>query len=154
MSVLQLLIAIAILGAGISTGLLFIFSNTVMPVLAKQDEMHSIRTMQAINDVIVNPLFVLFYMGTGIVSLVIFVLTLLGDRNPFLLAGAMTYVAGVVGLTMAYHVPRNNALDAVDAASDAGKAYWQRYQREWTRWNHVRAVAGGMATLLFALGLL
>ncbi len=154
MSIFQILLCFAILGAGISTGLLFIFSNTVMPVLAKQDEAHSIRTMQAINDVIVNPLFVVFYMGTGVASIAIFVLSWLGDRNLFALLGALIYVFGVVILTMAYHVPRNNALDDVDAATEAGKAYWRVYQTEWTRWNHVRAIAGGIATVLFALALM
>jgi uncharacterized membrane protein len=55
---------------------------------------------------------------------------------------------------MAYHVPRNDALAAVEPTSPDAEAHWRRYVADWTRWNHVRAAAGIAAAgaLMEALG--
>jgi uncharacterized membrane protein len=73
--------------------------------------------------------------------------------GPYLLAGSALYLLGPVGLTMGYHVPRNNALARLDPQTDAARAYWKRYLVEWTRWNHVRVAAGlaAAASLVVAL---
>lgn len=154
MSLLNALLCFAILGSGVTTGLLFIFSNTVMSALALQDERHGMEVMQAINRIIINPLFLLFFMGTGVAAVAILVLSWSGGRSPLVMAGALTYLVGVLGLTFAYHIPRNDALEAQDSASESGHAYWRRYRDEWTRWNHVRSFAGGLSTVLLSLGLL
>ena len=53
-------------------------------------------------------------------------------------------IAGAV-VTMAFNVPLNNQLDAVDpvglSAADAARE-WQAYLSSWTAWNHVRAATG------------
>jgi len=55
----------------------------------------------------------------------------------------------VVVLTMAYHVPRNDALDTVDPNAADAAGHWDRYVRTWTAWNHVRTIAPlASATLL------
>jgi uncharacterized membrane protein len=56
--------------------------------------------------------------------------------------GGALYLAGTIGLTMTYHVPRNNALAAVEPTSHDAEAHWRRYVADWTRWNHVRVAAG------------
>ena len=48
----------------------------------------------------------------------------------------------MIWLTMSYHVPRNNQLAAADPDDPASAGLWERYQREWTRGNHLRAAAG------------
>ncbi len=63
------------------------------------------------------------------------------------------YLLGPIGLTMGYHVPRNNALAAVDPESIEGAQLWSRYQAEWTRWNHVRVAAGLAAAALLTISL-
>ena len=69
-----------------------------------------------------------------------------------LIAGAL-YVVGVVVLTIGYHVPRNDRLDALDPDSVDGIAYWATYLREWVRMNHVRTVAPLAAAVLLAISL-
>ena len=56
--------SLAILGAGIVTGLLFAFSNFVMTALARLPEEHGMFAMQQINEKIINPIFLLFFLGT------------------------------------------------------------------------------------------
>ena len=51
-------------------------------------------------------------------------------------------------MTVVFNVPRNNALDAVDAATPEGTAVWTRYLRQWTLGNHVRTVTGITSAVL------
>ena len=52
---------------------------------------------------------------------------------------------------MAFNVPLNNALAAVDAGSGEGAAVWARYLGAWTGWNHVRSVSALAALASFVL---
>jgi uncharacterized membrane protein len=69
-----------------------------------------------------------------------------GSFGPWLLAGSVLYLVGLIGVTRRYNIPRNNALAAADPADPDSEALWRRYVTEWTRWNHVRTVAGIAAT--------
>ena len=72
------------------------------------------------------------------------------DFGPYLVAGGVLYVVGVIGVTMAYNVPRN---DALAAAGPDDAELWSRYLREWTAGNHVRTVAGLAAAVVLMLAL-
>ena len=56
-------------------------------------------------------------------------------------------------MTIAYHVPRNHALAAVEPQRAEAAGRWARYHREWTRWNHMRTAAALAAAVLFTLAL-
>nr|BFF17936.1 hypothetical protein GCM10025730_14570 [Promicromonospora thailandica] len=68
----------------------------------------------------------------------------------WVLAGAAVYLVGTFAVTMAGNVPLNNRLLAARDKAVEWRATW----RPWTRWNHVRTVAGVVATVLAAIGLL
>jgi uncharacterized membrane protein len=72
---------------------------------------------------------------------------------PYLLVGSLLYLVGTVLLTIAYHVPRNDALARVESHSADAESHWVRYLSGWTAWDHVRAAASiaGAATLTIAL---
>src|SRR5664279_2298021 len=70
-----------------------------------------------------------------------------------LLAGGVTFLVGAFGLTAGYHVPRNNALDALDPSRADAVSRWTSYRRGWTRWNHVRGCASLAAAVLFTVAL-
>ena len=143
----------AAVGAGVVGGLLFVFSNVVMPSLDRQSPAVAARTMNDINVVIVNPLFLLFFGGTAVVSVVLAADVVLGssaDGGALRLAGACLYVIGVAVLTAVVHIPRNNQL--ADARDDEASlaAAWTAYVRPWMLGNHVRAAAAIAACALFA----
>jgi uncharacterized membrane protein len=56
-------------------------------------------------------------------------------------------------VTMAFNVPRNDALAAVAADSAAGASLWTGYVTSWTAWNHARTAAALAAAALLTLGL-
>jgi uncharacterized membrane protein len=138
-------------GAGISAGVFFAFSTFVMPALRRLPAPAGITAMQSINRAAPTPLFMLALFGTGAtcVALAIVSITRLGEEGSVLgLVGSALHLVVVV-TTVAYNVPRNDALDAVDADAAAGADLWRRYLTEWVAANHVRTVAGvGAATLL------
>ena len=131
------------LGCGLSAGALFAFSSFVMKALARLPAAQGIAAMQSINVVAVTPVHDgAVRNGRGVRRP-----RRLGARRlarlvrAWLLAGSALYLAGTIGLTMAYHVPRNNALAAVEPTRHA-EARWRRYVADWTRGNHVRVAAG------------
>lgn len=144
----------AVVGGGVVTGILLIFSNTVMPSLARHGE--GAATMVTINERILNPIFLLLFMGTTVVCVAVAALTLLGHGRGGWLAviGAGVYVVGVFGVTAALNVPMNNALAATRPGSGEATEYWRIYLVRWTRWNTVRSVLGIVATTLLAAALL
>ena len=147
--VLTLVTAVA---CGLVAGFFFAFSTTVMKALTRLPAPQGLAAMQTINVVVINPLVMLALFGTGVACAVLVVAAVVewGEAYAvYLLVGGLLYIAGVVVLTMAYHVPRNDALAAIDPG-DAGAAdHWNRYARAWTAWNHVRTAAPlASATLL------
>jgi uncharacterized membrane protein len=154
-----LLVALTVVGAagcGLNAGVFFAFSSFVMKGLARLQPAQGIAAMQSINLVAVTPAFMAALFGTAAACLAIGVWALVDwgtSYGPYLLAGSACYLAGSIGLTITYHVPRNNALAAVAPQHGEAAARWARYVTEWTRGNHLRAAAALAAALLFTLAL-
>jgi uncharacterized membrane protein len=154
--VLVALTVITALGCGLSAGALFAFSSFVMKALARLQPAEGTAAMQSINVMAVTPVFMTALFGTalGCAALAVWALADWDDSyGPYLLAGSALYLAGTIGLTMGYHVPRNNALARLDAQSAEPASYWSRYVAEWTRWNHVRVAAGLAAAAALTIAL-
>jgi uncharacterized membrane protein len=137
------------LGCGLSAGALYAFSSFAMPALARLPAAQGIAAMQSINVMAPTPPFMTAFLGAVAGCVVVVVWALVdwdGSFGPWLLAGSVLYLVGLIGVTRRYNIPRNNALAAADPADPGSEALWRRYVTEWTRWNHVRTVAGIAAT--------
>lgn len=146
----------AAVGCGLMGGLLFAFSNFVMKALLQQPPASAIRTMQAINVTIVNPLFLAVFLGTALATAILAVTALLRFSTPgmpLLLAGAALFLLGAFGVTMIFNVPLNNALATQDPAMPAAAQFWLAYVSRWMMWNHVRTVASLAATACLILAI-
>lgn len=158
MSAADLLIPVlvfAALGCGLMAGLFFVFSNAVMPALVRIPAPSAVAAMQAVNITIVNPLFLLFFVGTAAACGFLLVGGFLGwyPSRPELVAGTLLYLVGAFGVTAAVNVPLNNALERLDATGAEAAAFWPDYAARWIRWNHVRTITSlaAAACLTFAL---
>ena len=153
---LAVLTAVAELGCALVSGVFFAFSTLVMKALSRLPAPQGIAAMQAINRAALTPVFLALFLGTGAACAAVAVWSLFLWENGFavwLLVGGLIYLIGSFGLTAGYHVPRNNALDAVDPASAGAVALWTGYLPGWTRWNHVRGCAALVAAILFVVTL-
>ena len=158
-SLVAALTVAAAVGSGLVGGLLFGFSVAVMPALSRQSEACGMSAMQAINVVILNSWFLLLFMGTAVVSFALAAMAVVAMADGprlLLLGGALLYLVGVFGTTMAINVPLNNRLARLAADRPQSWPLWRHYLQRWTRWNHVRsaaAAAGSLILTLAAMGL-
>lgn len=152
----HLLTVAAALGAGAVSGVFFAYSTFTMSALRRLAPARGAAAMQSINrEAPRAPLMALMF-GTAAAGLIVAVVAALdvGDpSSPYRLLGFALYLVGVVGITAAYHVPRNERLGALDPESPEGVAYWTDYLREWVRMNHVRTLASLAAAALFIAAL-
>ena len=146
------IIALAAAGSGLIAGLFFVFSISVMPALAAMPAEQGMRAMQLINRKIINAVFLLVFIGTAILSLVVIGLSISQQQAGagFAIAGAALYLVGGIGITAVFNVPLNNALEAVGQQAPSGQRLWSDYLLSWTRWNHVRTVVTIISAFLLA----
>lgn len=145
---IPLLVAAAV-GSGLMAGLFFSFSTFVLRALAKIPEPAGIAAMQSINVVIVRPSFLLVFFGTGVACVAVLIVgwnQLDRAAQVWTAIGGAAYLLGNLGVTVAFNIPLNNRLAAVDPESDEGARIWAIYLIRWLRWNHVRSIACLLAT--------
>lgn len=93
-----------------------------------------------------EPWFFTALFGTAAVCILLTVFSLF-NRNAF---HAISLLAGSILVTMAFNVPLNDALGAVNPYSVEGAALWTRSLANWTAANHVRTAASSVAAALFS----
>lgn len=156
-ALLSLLTLLAALGAGLVGGVFFAFSTFVMPALSRLPPEQGIAAMESINVAAINRWFMGALFGTAAACLLLIVLSLLASSAAgasLRIGGCVLYLAGTILVTIAFNVPRNDALASIDPASAEAAQLWGRYLREWTTWNHVRAASGLLAAASLTLALL
>ncbi|MBW4518466.1 MAG: DUF1772 domain-containing protein [Scytolyngbya sp. HA4215-MV1] len=147
----------ATLGCGLMAGVFFAFSTFVMSALSRLQPPQGIAAMQSINIMVINPLFMMVFLGAA-VACIFLVLTSLGRWHQpstlYLLCGSLLYLVGTVLVTIACNVPMNEALAKLDPASADSASFWAKYQIDWTFWNHIRtsAALAAAAALTLSLG--
>lgn len=137
-------------------GVFFAFSGFVMAGLSRLSPSDAVRAMQAINVAAVRPPLMIAMFGTALAAIGVTVWALISN-DPGAIAGIVgtgVYLALVVVLTAGYHVPRNDALAALDASAPDIAAAWRRYVTQWTRANHLRAIGGVGAAAAFVVAAL
>jgi uncharacterized membrane protein len=151
-SVITGLLWFSAIGCGLLAGTYFAFSTFVMTALGRIGQVAGITAMNAINTIIVQSLFMPFFLGTTLTSLVLAVVAIFrwGEAGATTMAaGGIVYVVGMFVCTAVFNVPLNDALAAVDPASHEATALWARYLSDWTLWNHVRTISSTVACALF-----
>jgi uncharacterized membrane protein len=147
---------LACLGCGVMAGVFFAFSAFVMKAIVRLPPAQGIATMQSVNSAAITPAFMTALFGTAAACAALIATSILTWHKAYtgyLLGGSGLYLAGVIGLTVAYHVPRNQALDRVEPDGTGAAQHWRRYAATWTGGNHVRAVAALAAAAALTLAL-
>ncbi|MFH9554564.1 DUF1772 domain-containing protein [Streptomyces sp. NPDC017435] len=152
-------LVLAVLGAlvtGLMTGVFCAFSVLVMRGLAALPPAQGVAAMNAINSSATTPAFMVLFLGAAALCAVIVVVTFVlwpDDGAVHLLLGSALYLCGAFGVTVMANVPRNEALAKLEPGTPEAVTYWPAYLRQWTRWNHVRAVASAASALVYVLAL-
>lgn len=151
MSARTALLVIAIVSSGLMAGLFYGWVVSVIPGLRKVDNTTYVSTMQSINREIVNPWFVIPFMTVPLLLGATAIVEFRAGNNRrawYLASAAVTYVVGVLGVTVGGNIPLNDTLDAVDLGSLAGDALDRTrhdYETPWNRWHNLRTAASVLA---------
>jgi uncharacterized membrane protein len=113
--------------AGLMAGLFFAYAVSVMPALSAMDDDTFVAVMNKINVVIVNPVFLIVFLGAPLVALAL----LFWDHSPWAIAGAVLAVLTLL-VTAVFNIPLNNAL------ADGGSR--EAFENPWIAWNIVRTL--------------
>jgi uncharacterized membrane protein len=146
------------ISTGLIAGLLFAYACSVMPGLARSSDHTLVETMQNINRAILNPWFLLPFVGSIPLIALAALLAWRGDEQPALpwIIAALVVYAVAFAITIAFNLPLNNELDTAgdpDHIADLA-AVRQRFEDRWVTWNLLRTLAHTLAFGLLAWALL
>ncbi|MET8153979.1 DUF1772 domain-containing protein [Actinoplanes sp. NPDC049668] len=145
------LLITAIVAAGLQAGTYYVWACGVMPGLAKADDHTFVTTLSSVNQAIVNPVFMLTFLGAPVLAAAA-VATGTPAARPWLIAG-LTLSVATVAITVLGNVPLNNALGRAAATSDADLAAVRAaFETAWVRWNVLRTLTStaSLAALAWA----
>jgi len=150
--------AAAAVTSAVVGGIFYAFSTFVMAGLDRAQPVEAIAAMRGVNaEAQANIPFLVMFLGSGLLALGVGVAAAFRLSQPgagYVLAGAVLALAAFV-VTMAFNVPLNDHLDAVDSsglsAADATRE-WRAYRGPWTAWNHVRTAAPLLGSVLMLVG--
>jgi uncharacterized membrane protein len=139
----------AILTTALQAGLYYAFACAVRPGLARGDDRTFVAAMQQVNVAIINPWFLVTFLGAPVLAGLAAVLSLGGTNRALLGWAALGTVFAVATfvITLALNVPLNDALAAAgdpDRVTDLA-AVRAAFAPPWGRWNTVRAVTSTLA---------
>ncbi|OZB95320.1 DUF1772 domain-containing protein [Paenibacillus sp. XY044] len=144
------------LGSGLLAGVFFTFSTFVMTSLGRLPAEQSISAMQSINSTILQSLFMLIFMGTTILSVILGIASFFKMGNSsavYVLIGSLFIIVGVFLVTVIFNVPLNDSLAAANPGAADGAQVWSDYVAGWVPWNHVRTISSIAALVSFMIAI-
>ncbi|MFV9550442.1 DUF1772 domain-containing protein [Algibacter sp. PT7-4] len=150
---------LSILFTGLTAGLCFTWSNAITPGIGRLSDFEFLHSFQAINRAIINPSFLVVFLGPVIL---LFINTYL-HRNAhpttfwsFTMA-AILFFLGIGLITIFKNVPLNELLDktALENLSVVElKELRTKFEHPWNRWHIQRTVASFASFALLLIGLI
>ena len=159
-SISKTIFILTILLTGLSAGLFFGWSVSVIPGIRCISDRNYLKTMQSINRAILNPWFFIIFFGSGILLIVSSIEQFRQSVDASfwtLVCATMAYLAGTTGITILGNVPLNNMLDSLsiqDLSPDDLKQLRQSFESRWNRFHMIRTVFAVSAFLLLIMAML
>ncbi|MEC3913749.1 anthrone oxygenase family protein [Nocardia sp. CDC160] len=142
----------ATLTTGLVAGVFYAYAISVMPALHRADDRTLIDVMQKINVVIINPWFMLGFLGTVGFTVLAAALHLgKGSRTTLIWIGVALLLNIIAfAVTSGLNVPLNNQLANAGDVGQIGDlaAVRAQFETSWVRWNVVRALLHTLAFLV------
>lgn len=158
MTISNIILTITAVLTALVAGLFFAWSVSITLGLQRVSDAEYVSVMQAANRAIQNPLFFAAFFGAQIFLLVsVFLFYGQTSRFGLILAAAVIYTVGVMGVTIFGNVPMNNALDRFDlqtATQEEISAQRKNYETRWNNLNHIRAVSSTVSLIIIVIACL
>ena len=149
---------IATLTVGLMAGVFAIYANAIMPGLSRTDDRTFVGAFQSIDTAIINPLFLMTFLG-ALLSTGVAAALQLGEDDRSVLAWivvAWVLYLAVFVITLRVNAPLNDGIKAAgapDRIADLAQVREQFNEAGWVRWNLIRALATTAAFGCLALAL-
>ncbi len=151
---MELLRGVALVAATITTGLMAgvfgLYTHTIMPGLRRTDDRTFVAAFQSIDKAIINPWFLVSYLGALLFTGLAAALHLGSDTRsalPWIAAAFVLYLAAFV-ITFAVNVPLNDSIKAAghpDGIGDLTSVRKRFNEARWAAWNLVRTLTSTAA---------
>ncbi|MBB3036723.1 DUF1772 domain-containing protein [Hoyosella altamirensis] len=152
-----IVLALATFLTGLSAGVFFAYSCSVMLALRTVPDRIFIDVMQRINNAIVNPWFLSVYIGSApLIVVSVALLAFSGTAGPAVAAGlALLLYATTMLITGRVNIPLNVELEAADPDDNAEHLRSARahFEPRWIRFNLVRTATACAAAAALCLAL-
>ena len=146
---------ISIILTGLSAGLFYAWQVSVIPGTKLVQDATYIETMQQINRAIINPLFMLIFLGTLIMQILsVYLYWNITGPFWFILGATALYGTGTVVVTGLGNVPLNDALDRLklnQLSTDQVTAERRGYETRWNRFHIIRTVFSVLSFMMLLL---
>ena len=143
---MQIILFIAMISTGLMTGIFFTWSNAVTPGIGKLDDKGYLSSLQAMNRVILNPLFYVAFFSP-VITILMSIFIAYNSANivifQLLVLSSLLYFCGVILVTIMGNIPINNALhrfNIVTASSNNSFQFRDKIEHKWNRFNLIRSV--------------
>ncbi|MEM8895096.1 MAG: DUF1772 domain-containing protein [Bacteroidota bacterium] len=135
----------AVILTGLSAGLFYAWSVSVIPGTQQISDRTYLETMQSINRAILNPAFFIIFFGSIVFLSIASIYEFQTGRLVFwiMLLASITYLIGTVGVTGLGNVPLNDQLDTLrltELSADQAREFRQYYESNWNRLHLIRMI--------------
>jgi len=144
---------------GLTAGLCFTWGNAVTPGIGRLDDLGYLHAFQQMNRAILNPIFIIIFMGPTITHIANIFLFKSGNISLFwlVLAAAILYLVGLVLMTVLGNVPLNEMIDKVDLLSASPEELSQlrnKFEVKWNQFHRIRTITTSISFGLLIISIL
>lgn len=143
---------------GLTAGLCFTWGNAVTPGIGRLNDLGFLQAFQEMNRAIINPIFILVFMGPFFVHLANVYLFRAVPTNLYwiIIAAAILYIGGLVLITIFGNIPLNEMIDKVDLtqmSSDELASLRNQFEDKWNRFHLVRTITTSISFALLIISI-
>ncbi len=148
---------LSILSIALMSGLFYGWSISVIPGLAKINDLAYLQAFQSMNKAIINPFFFLAFIGSIILLSGLTIYTASTGMNQkfyLLLTACLLYVFGTIAVTFFGNVPLNNQLEILqlnELSSSELENFRNIFESKWNFLNTIRTISSLIALILLLL---
>ena len=155
-SIKSIVVIASIILTGLSAGLFYAWSVSVIPGTLRVNDSTYLETMQAINRAILNPAFFLVFFGTIVFLSIGSIYQFNTSQIAFwlMLLASITYLIGTVGVTGLGNVPLNDQLDVLklpELSHSKLADFRHYYEANWNRLHWIRTICAVVSFILTVL---
>jgi uncharacterized membrane protein len=153
----MIVLLIGILFTGLTAGLCFTWANAITPGIGRLDDLTFLKAFQSMNRAIINPSFLMVFLGPCLLLFVNALLFKNSNQTTFIsfLVAAILFFAGIGLVTIFKNVPLNELLDntVLENTTQVELADLRKtFEKPWNRWHAVRTVCSFAAFSLLIIG--